>query len=194
MPETNQQPVRGSMLAVPLSRQYFLYAGKTYTVAAVIFILIGAIGWRLFSWLFSIFDEPSLTVIWLTVWFSTAVPVGIAGYERLRWARHGPDLWLRISQDGVELVQVRLLIRPHRLTWPQINKWWMAVLTIKRQYIRIRSDSGRILDINPMDYIWSRGKWEETLNRAIALERDIEALFKLYAKDRQGETEKIPID
>ena len=89
---------------------------------------------------------------------------------------------------------MRLLIRPHRLAWLQINKWWMAVLTIKRQYIRIRPDSGRILDINPMDYVWTHGKWEETLNRAMALERDIEALFKLYAGDRQGETEKIEIE
>jgi len=45
-----------------------------------------------------------------------------------------------------------------------------------------------------MNYAWFDGKSDDIIKRALALERDIEALFKLYAKDRQGETEKMSVD
>ena len=179
-----------SRLEVPLSREYISFTGNIVAVAAAVLFIIAIMGWYFFSRLMGALVNGYI-LEWLIFFFIFTVFFGIGAHEYLHWAKHGPDLWLRITPAGLELVQAVFRIRQHRLAWPEIGKWSMLIYSSGRRTFKLKTTSGRDLVIYPMEYVWTRKESERNQASSVALGRDIEALFKQYAKDRQGETEKM---
>jgi len=69
----------------------------------------------------------------------------------------------------------------------------MSWATVKRRTIWIELTASRRLHIDPVDYAWSFDPYDTALAGAKKLEHRMEALFKEYARDRQGGTEKMDL-
>ncbi len=190
MPDSDEEePLHGSRLDIQLSRPFFRFIGQNGLVLASILLILAPAGWPISVWLFG---KPviELILVWIAAFASFGIPFMLEARAHRRWAMEGPDAWLRVSPEGVEFAQLVFSIRQYKLAWPDIRKWRMVGLTPTRRIIQIETAKGRRLAINAMDYVWTGYNVAEDQRTAIALELDIEALFKLYAGARQAGTGK----
>jgi len=186
MPESDEEePLHGSRLDIQLSRPFFRFTGQNGLILASILLIMAPAGWPISV---LVFAKPvmELILVWTVAFAAIGTTFMVEAHNHRRWAMRGPDLWLRVSAEGIEFAQLGFSIRQYKLAWPDIRKWRMVGLTPTRRIIQIETAEGRRLAINAMDYVWTGYRSAEDHRTAIALELDIEALLKLYAGDRQG--------
>ena len=80
------------------------------------------------------------------------IVLGMMAIDRLRWARDGPDLWLRITPEGVEFAEFDFKLAQYRLPWPRIKKWWVYRESSRLLAIHIRARDGSFHRISPLHY------------------------------------------
>jgi hypothetical protein len=188
MPESDEEePLHGSRLDIRLSRPFFRFTGQNGLILATIMLVMAPAGWPISV---RLFGKPviELILVWIVAFAAFGIPFMLEAYNHRRWAMRGPDLWLRVSEQGIEFAQLVFRIRQYKFAWPDIRKWKMAEVSAKRRIILIETAKSRGLAIDPMDYVWTGYKVAEDQRTAIALELDIESLLKLYAGDRRGES------
>ena len=130
--------------------------------------------------------------IWLSTGliFARAPLFGGAFWTKFFLICFGAALLLAI----VQYYDAFIRIRQYHVPWSKIKEWSILIDTYlkKEKYptFRLKTTMGVDVDINPMAYVQEQDDDEKCIASTIALGNDIEALFKLYAADRQGPTKK----